>query len=113
MWNFDSLSITYPTLLVAIAAVLVARLAVVYLLLPISDRLPFAKAVDSHSKKVMFWGGLRGVVPVALMLSIPDSIPEKPLIIEMTLIVILFSLLVQGTTIGWLMSVLGIKKQSG
>ena len=61
VWNFDSLSITYPTLLVAIAAVLVARLAVVYLLLPISDRLPFAKAVDSHSKKVMFWGGLRGV----------------------------------------------------
>lgn len=112
VWNFNSLSITYPILLVAIVAVLVARFAVVYLLLPISDRLPFARAVDSHSKKVMFWGGLRGVVPVALMLSIPDSIAEKPLIIEMTLMVILFSLLVQGTTIGWLMTFLGIKKQS-
>lgn len=60
----------------------------------------------------MFWGGLRGVVPVALMLSIPDSMPEKRMIIEMTLAVILFSLLIQGTTIGWLMSRLGIKRDA-
>ena len=98
-----------PMLLVAIVAVLLARFLVVYLLLPLTNRMPVGEKVDSNSMKVMFWGGLRGVVPIGLMLSIPESIPEKHLIIEMTLAVVLFSLLVQGTTIGWLMARLGIK----
>lgn len=110
--NIEHLSMFYPTLLIAIVAVLLARFLVVYLLLPISNLIPLSGKVDSGSMKVMFWGGLRGVVPVALMLSIPDSMPEKRMIIEMTLAVILFSLLVQGTTIGWLMSRLGIKRQA-
>ena len=100
-----------PMLLVAIVAVLLARFLVVYLLLPLTNRIPVGEKVDSNSMKVMFWGGLRGVVPIGLMFSIPASIPEKHLIIEMTLAVVLFSLLVQGTTIGWLMSRLGIKGQ--
>ena len=68
--------------------------------------------MDGSYMKVMFWGGLRGVVPIGLMLSIPASIPEKHLIFEMTLTVVLFSLLVQGTTIGWLMARLGIQGRS-
>ena len=96
----------------AVIVVLLARFLVVYLLLPINNQLPWVEKVDHKSKAVMFWGGLRGVVPVALMLSIPDSLPEKQMIIEMTLAVILFSLLIQGTTIGWLMNRLGIKKRA-
>ncbi|OED50682.1 hypothetical protein ACH42_00845 [Endozoicomonas sp. (ex Bugula neritina AB1)] len=110
--NLNHLQAFYPSLLVAIGVVLLARFLVVYLLLPVNNQLPWVEKVDSESKVVMFWGGLRGVVPVALMLSIPDALPEKQMIIEMTLAVILFSLLVQGTTIGVLMSYLGIKTRS-
>lgn len=92
-----------PTLLVATVTVLLARFLVVYLLLPLTNRIPVGEKVDGSYMKVMFWGGLRGVVPIGLILSIPASIPEKHLIFEMTLTVVLFSLLVQGTTIGWLM----------
>lgn len=98
-------------LLVAIAAVLLARFLVIYLLLPLTNKIPVGEKVDGNSMKMMFWGGLRGVVPIGLMLSIPDSIPQKHLIIEMTLVVVLFSLLVQGTTVGWMMSRLGIVKE--
>ncbi|WOG26360.1 sodium:proton antiporter [Endozoicomonas sp. 8E] len=108
--NLDHLQYYYPYLLIAIAAVLIGRLVVVYLLLPISNRLPVGRPVDNKIKAIMFWGGLRGVVPVALMLSIPDSIPEKKLIMDMTLAVILFSLLIQGTTVNWLMSKLGVNQ---
>ncbi len=101
----DSLSL----LVIAIVAVLLARYLVVYLLIPVSNRLPKSPPVDSSTKAVMFWGGLRGVVPVALMLSIPMDMAERPVIIHMSLAVILFSLLIQGTTIGWLMEKLGIK----
>ncbi|WP_172807559.1 cation:proton antiporter, partial [Endozoicomonas ascidiicola] len=109
--NIEHISSYYSTLVIAIVAVLMARLAVVYLLLPLCNQLPLKEKIDSGSMKVMFWGGLRGVVPVALMLSIPDSIPEKKMIIEMTLGVILFSLLIQGTTIGWVMAKLGISRE--
>lgn len=102
----------YPTLLVVIGTVLLARFLVVYLLLPLTNRIPVGEKVDGSYMKVMFWGGLRGVVPIGLMLSIPASIPEKHLIFEMTLTVVLFSLLVQGTTIGWLMARLGIQGRS-
>lgn len=98
-------------ILVAIGAVLLARALVVYGLLPISNRIMPSEAADKKTMAVMFWGGLRGVVPVALMLSVPESIPERGLIIELTLAVVLFSLLVQGTTIGWLMRKLGISNK--
>ncbi|MDD7805683.1 MAG: cation:proton antiporter [Endozoicomonas sp. (ex Botrylloides leachii)] len=97
-------------LLLAISAVLMARLLVVYLLIPVSNRLPKSPFVDNATKAVMFWGGLRGVVPVALMLSIPVDIPERNIVIHMTLAVILFSLLVQGTTISQLITKLGLSK---
>ena len=107
--NLNHLQAFYPSLLIAIVVVLLARFLAVYSLLPLNNLLPWVEKVDKSSKAIMFWGGLRGVVPVALMLSIPDSLPEKQMIIEMTLAVILFSLLVQGTTISWLMNRLGIK----
>lgn len=98
-----------PLLMLAIAAVLLARFLVVYLLIPVSNRLPKSAPVDGPTRLIMFWGGLRGVVPVALMLAIPESLPERPMIFQMTLAVILFSLLVQGATIERLMGMLKLK----
>lgn len=100
----------FPILIAAVIFVLIARFMVVYLLVPASNALPGGRSIDGCSKAVMFWGGLRGVVPVALMLSIPDSVPEKRLIIDMALFVILFSLVVQGATIERLMTGFGMNK---
>ena len=43
----------------------------------------------------MTWCGLRGGISIALALSI-SNIPEKPLIVAITYIVVAFSILVQG-----------------
>ena len=48
---------------------------------------------------VLTWGGLRGGISVALALSIPKS-PERDLIVAITYMVVVFSILVQGLTIG-------------
>ena len=109
--NLERLQEVFPHMLVAIAAVLFARFLVVYLLVPVSNQLPRSHPVEGKTRAVMFWGGLRGVVPVALMLSIPAGMPERSLIIDLTLAVILFSLLVQGTTIEWLMKRLGVSQK--
>ena len=50
---------------------------------------------------MLFWAGLRGAVAVAMALSLPADIPQRPLLQEITFGVVLFTLLVQGTTIGW------------
>jgi len=48
--------------------------------------------------RILTWGGLRGGISVALALSIPPA-PEKTLILIFTYTVVLFSILVQGSTI--------------
>ena len=47
---------------------------------------------------VLTWGGLRGGISVALVLSLPN-IAEKPLLLTCTYAVVLFSIIVQGLTV--------------
>jgi len=49
--------------------------------------------------KVLTWGGLRGGISIALALSL-GNYPFGELIIIITYIVVLFSIIVQGLTIG-------------
>ncbi len=49
--------------------------------------------------KVMTWGGLRGGISVGLALSLPAG-PERDVILTVTYTVVVFSILVQGLTIG-------------
>jgi CPA1 family monovalent cation:H+ antiporter len=49
--------------------------------------------------RILTWGGLRGGISVALALSIP-SVPERTTIITITYIIVVFSIVVQGMTLG-------------
>lgn len=53
------------------------------------------------SLTTMVWGGIRGGVSIALVMSIPNSAGEiKDILLEITYIVVLFSIVVQGLTVG-------------
>ena len=49
--------------------------------------------------RILTWGGLRGGISVALALSLPGS-PERETILTIIYCVVVFSILVQGLTIG-------------
>ena len=49
--------------------------------------------------RIMTWGGLRGGISVALALSMPMG-PEREVLLAITYAVVIFSILVQGLTIG-------------
>lgn len=48
---------------------------------------------------ILTWGGLRGGISVALALSIP-AVPERSTIVTITYIIVVFSIVVQGMTLG-------------
>jgi CPA1 family monovalent cation:H+ antiporter len=93
------LSIDGPTLtagLLMIPFVLIAR--------AISAGLPIAllRRFRSFSPGVvtlLTWGALRGGISVALALSLPDS-PARDLLVTVTYIIVVFSIVVQGLTLG-------------
>ncbi|MGW4407648.1 Na+/H+ antiporter [Nonomuraea sp. NPDC004702] len=64
---------------------------------------------------VMWWAGMRGVASVALALAIPLRIhdgrpfPQRPVIVFIAFAVILVTLVVQGLTLPWLVTRLGVK----
>ncbi|MEO7431268.1 MAG: sodium:proton antiporter [Dokdonella sp.] len=85
-----------PIALAVVVLSLAARSLTVGLpvaLLPRWFRLP------KGSSKVLVWAGLRGGISVALALSLPKS-PERDLVVLLTYTVVLFSVLMQGLTIG-------------
>lgn len=65
---------------------------------------------------VMAWSGLRGALPIALALSVPTTLvspAERKLLVQLTVGTVLFTLLVQGTTIKPMLRALGLSGADG
>ncbi len=84
--------------LMAIPIVLLARFISVGIPVNLMRRF---REFSPHVVKIMTWGGLRGGISVALALSLPP-VPAREVILAITYAVVVFSILVQGLTIGWL-----------
>ena len=59
----------------------------------------------------LVWGGLRGGISIALALSLPNG-PYRTSIVAATFVIVLFSVIIQGGSIGGLIGRLGERKQS-
>jgi CPA1 family monovalent cation:H+ antiporter len=93
--------------LFTIAAVLTGRFISVGL--PIT-LLRFKRGFIKNSIWILTWGGLRGGISVALALSLHKSM-HRDFIVSITYIVVLFSIIVQGLTIGRLVKKLKLKEE--
>ena len=100
-----------PPIGVAVAAVLISRAVVVYGLLWLSGHFRNSAHVPLSWQHVLFWGGLRGAIGLALALSLPLALPERNLLEVMAFGVVLFTLVAQGTTIQFLLKHLGLSEK--
>lgn len=97
--DLGALLAALPVLFWVILAMLASRALVIYTLVPLLGKLPGSDPIDRGYQAVMYWGGLRGGIALAIALSLPATVQHKELFITVATGAVLFTLLVQGLTI--------------
>lgn len=92
--------------LIAIGAALLGRALSVYGLTPVSNL--FTMKIPARWQHLLVWGGLRGAIALALVLSLDTNFPYRSDLSVWTFGVVAFSILVQGFTIKPLINALGV-----
>ncbi len=104
--NFQALLASWQAVLVAYFVVTGCRALIVFsvssLLRRTRERIPWAWSV------ILTWGGLRGGLPMVLVLSLPKDFPYRELLVSMTFGVAILSILVHGLSMASLLRWLGI-----
>ncbi len=95
-----------PAIGIAILAVLVARALGIY------GFSLFSREIKTKWKHIMYWGGLRGAIALALVLTIPPHVEHVETLRNMAFGVVLFTLLGQGISMDRLIKVLKLVQRS-
>jgi CPA1 family monovalent cation:H+ antiporter len=95
------------TALTAVAGVIISRAIAIYGFGFLSNKLANAQ-MSWQQQTVLWWGGLRGSVSIALALSIPAVLPGQRQIVTIVSGVVMFTLLMQGLTTKPLLQKLGL-----
>jgi CPA1 family monovalent cation:H+ antiporter len=110
-------SLAHVPLLLALAAggaaillALAGRAATVYPVAALFSR--SALRLPLPGQHVLWWGGLRGALALALALALPAAIAERREIIAAAFAVVAFSVFVQGLTMASLVARLGLARKS-
>lgn len=89
-----------------IIVVLISRALTVYPLSMLFRRSPWS--IPTKFQHVLWWGGLRGALGLALALSLPSALEMRNQVLIATFGVVVFSVVVQGLTMPLLLRGLGI-----
>ncbi|MGD9948120.1 MAG: Na+/H+ antiporter [Desulfobulbus sp.] len=108
--HFHAFLASWKVILVAYLVVTAGRALVIFavssLIRKTREKIPWSWSV------VLTWGGLRGGLPMVLVLSLPYDFLHRELLVTMTFGVVMISILVHGMTVSPLLRWLGIVKGS-
>ena len=98
-----------------IAAVTLARFAWIFgsdAVLGLLNRAGWrgAEPLGPRAACIMSWAGMRGVVTLAVALTLPETMPGRDLMLVTAFAVILVTVLVQGTTLGLVIRLAGLRE---
>ncbi len=99
---------------IVVIAAFVARAVMLFGVLPVLTALRLSPRVDRPYRVAILWGGLRGAVTLALALAVTEN-ALVPIAVKREVGILatgftLFTLLVQGTTLRWVIAKLGLDK---
>jgi CPA1 family monovalent cation:H+ antiporter len=105
----ELLSRAAPLIAVGFVAITIARALTVYGLIGVGQRVTARQdRMPLGYLHVMFWAGLRGAVAMALALSLPADVPDRDLLTGAVFGIVLLTILLQGTTAGWVVRHTGV-----
>nr|WP_245654074.1 sodium:proton antiporter [Novosphingobium rosa] len=93
---------------IGIVLVLLGRAMAVYPITALFARTRLA--VNWLNRHILFWGGLRGALALALALAAPEALPERDALTGVAFAVVAFSIFVQGLTVPLLLKRAGNEK---
>ena len=108
-FNLNMMIENWQAIIWAILAALAARAASIY------GFSFWGREIPQKWKHVLFWGGLRGAITLALALSLPETGPLAPArdsLQAMAFGVVLFTLIAQGSSTDWLVKKLKLIQRS-
>lgn len=100
--------------LIVTAVVIVVRFLWIFLVATIDEKArrrrnpDLAEPVGWREMTVASWAGMRGVVTLVAVLSLPQEFPERDRLIFVAFVVIAVTMLLQGLTLPWLVRRLGV-----
>ncbi|MBU2571917.1 MAG: cation:proton antiporter [Gammaproteobacteria bacterium] len=103
-------AIHWQQLIWVLLAIFAARMISVYGLIPMTTSLFSLPAINLNSRHMMWWGCSKGTIAIAMALAIPDTVVDKGLLLELTLGMVLISLVMSGPTLKPLMRALKIDR---
>lgn len=109
-FGFELLVTNYPAIIVAYLLVLVGRSVSVYSLSIIHNKFFPENKIPKNWMHVLNWGGLRGALPIAVILTLPENASYKPELLTITVGVVILSLLINGLSMKPLMHFLKINQ---
>lgn len=96
-------------LAILIAVVLVARMIMVYTILPLTNLIPSREKIPVSWMHIIQWSGLRGALAIALILTLPETFPFYKELLIFTVGIIFFTIIFNGLTIQPLLKWLGLQ----
>ncbi len=108
--HLDALFGSWQVILVAYLVVTAGRGLVIFtvsgLLRRTREKIPWPWSI------VLTWGGLRGGLPMVLVLSLANDFPHRDLLVTMTFGVVMISILIHGMTISPLLAMAGHRQRA-
>ena len=91
---------------VSIVAVLGSRMLMILAPPPLHAR----RLISRGERAVLVWGGLRGALTITLALALPSEFADRQLLVEMAFGVVLFSLVIQGVSLPFVVRRAGLAR---
>ncbi|MCA9406464.1 MAG: Na+/H+ antiporter [Candidatus Omnitrophica bacterium] len=95
-----------------IVVLLISRAIVVYPMIALRNRLNEHDYIPAGWMHVLFWGGLKGSISIALVVGLPYDFQYRGLFLTAAFAIVLFTLVVQGLSMKPLLNVLNLSGKS-
>jgi len=89
-----------PIIMIVIVSMLTARAVMVFGLIPVLAKIPNFVPINRRFQTITWWGGIQGAIGLTMVLSISNLVPEHELLVSIVMGVVLFTIIVQGSSMG-------------